>query len=838
MLQRLFAILLLTLIIHSTGAAEVPERLLMADNRQLVARADLTYTEPVIRSEEGMPVGNGRMGTLVWTTPDVLKFQLNRVDVFSVGHDTRALVRAGSDYASGCGIVDVRFEAFGQDVFVEPHYRQHLRVYDGTVAVEGDGVAASVTTWQEGDVLAVDVTDRRPQPGPVSVDLRKLRYASQWMDGRNWELTRRNESVVLTGPHSASSRLDIRDGHIVLTQQFREGAYYNASATAIGIVGRASEARYYSETTVRLTAAPGQGTFTIFMATAASFDPDEDVAAKALAQLEAAMARGSQGLRDDNERWWSRFWSRGLVSLQSADGEADLVERNYTYFLYLMASASRGQYMPHFNGLVWYTNGDVRQWGSQYWGHNQGSYYNGLTPANRPELIEPVFSTYARHFDAYARAARQQWGSQGVWIPETSWFNGPEALPDAIADELQDLVLARKPWDQRSDQFRRFATNRHTFNSRWNWISHWGTRYVDGHFTAGDRGHGPFGYVTHIFCNTAKIAYLHWLHYEYHLDIEHLRTTGYPLIKGAVEFYRNHPNVRRGDDGRYHIHHTSNMESDWNSSNTIAEVAAMHALTPIAIRASQILDVDASLRPLWQEFHENLVPLPDGLTPATYYDLVTVARDDEHLERLRQAFTRKPVGPDTRLHVLSRDAVAAANLGLADYVQYMIPGQIRTTREACDPQGIGESGLGVLRNRMGLREGPGCLEAQRLGNAANALHAALLQCAPPLPGGPSVLRVFPAWPRQWDAQFTLAARGALRVSSAIRNGDIAFVQIEARDAGEVRLVNPWPGQTLTLYRNAVPAEDFAGEQLSFPAAQGEFIIVVPHGVTPVAQPVR
>jgi hypothetical protein len=36
---------------------------------ELVSRASLTYDKPVNRSEEGLPIGNGRMGSLVWTTP-------------------------------------------------------------------------------------------------------------------------------------------------------------------------------------------------------------------------------------------------------------------------------------------------------------------------------------------------------------------------------------------------------------------------------------------------------------------------------------------------------------------------------------------------------------------------------------------------------------------------------------------------------------------------------------------------------------------------------------------------------------------------------------------------
>ncbi|MEI8375772.1 MAG: DUF5703 domain-containing protein [Planctomycetota bacterium] len=823
---------------HAAGTAAPQKRgvdaeqVLSVDYKGLVSRADLTYTKPVDRSEEGLPVGNGRMGSLVWTTPDAVKFQLNRVDVFAAGCNTRAFPRAGSDYAGGCGMVDIRLENSGDALFAAPSFRQHLSVYDGVMTARGNGVTARVMAWQQGDVMAVEIDDQREQPSAIHVDLRMLRYATQWMDARNWELTSQHAAVVRSGPHSATSRLDIRRGRILLTQEFREGTFYNASAVAIDLLGRTSKADYYNEMTVRLSAVPGKGKFTILMATAASDDPKEDVAAKALKELDAAQDKGLEGVLADNQAWWSRFWSKAFVRLHSDDGQADFVEQNYTYFLYIMASASRGAYMPHFNGMVWLTNGDMRAWGSQYWWHNQGCYYNGLAPANRPELLEPVFATYSRHYDSYARAARQQWGSQGIWIPETTWFDGLENLPDDIAAEMQDLYLMRKPWAQRSEKFTQFAQNKQTLNSRWNWGDHFG-HWVQGGYVFTDKGKGPFGHVSHIFSCTAKIAYLYWLRYEYSLDVPWLRTIGYPIIKGTVEFYRNFPNVAKGSDGKYHISHVNNQESHWNSRDTVEEISAMRTLTPIAIRAAEILGVDAELRPVWKEFYENMAPLPNGPEPAAYYDLITLESEDlQSLKRLRDASLRQSVNADTRLHVLSREAVAAANLGLADQVKYMIPGQLKTTNEACDSWGVGESGLGVLRNRLGMREGPGCLECQRLGNAAHALHAALLQTAPPAPGKDSVIRVFAAWPRSWDAQFTLAARGAFLVSSSIQKGRIEFVEIQSQSGGECRLYNPWPGGTMSLYRNGAKAEDISGAFAKFTTHKGERIVLVPKGATP------
>jgi hypothetical protein len=55
------------------------------DARALVSRADLRLDRPAARSEEGLPIGNGRAGTLVWTTPSALRFQINRVDIQPIG---------------------------------------------------------------------------------------------------------------------------------------------------------------------------------------------------------------------------------------------------------------------------------------------------------------------------------------------------------------------------------------------------------------------------------------------------------------------------------------------------------------------------------------------------------------------------------------------------------------------------------------------------------------------------------------------------------------------------------------------------------------------------------
>jgi len=804
------------------------------ERERRVARADLDYATPVTHSEEGMPIGNGRTGTLVWTTPAALHFQINRVDLFCMGNNSRSFPFGHNAYSSGCGYVDLSLEGYGDDIFTGSAFKQHLSVNDGLTTVTGNGVISRALAWNDGDVIAIETDDQRDQPAAVNIDLRLMRYRMDYVPQKSYELLSRHATQVKTGAHTAGSRLEIRDGRIILVQEFREGDFYSASAVAIGVTGRKGQATYHNESTVRLSLAPGRGRFTTLMASAVSYDPKVDVAGLALQQLAAAAGRQFDELLADNRRWWSDYWSKSTVQLHSADGAADAVEAGYTYFLYIMGSCSRGTYMPRFCGMLWGTHGDLRMWGSEYWWHNQGTYYNGLEPANRPELLEPVFLTYGRNFDSYARAARQQWGSRGIWIPETSWFDGLEDLPEVVATEMRGLYLGQKPWTDRSAEFMDYSQGKSGLDSRWNWRLLPDARAVqtDGKF-------GPVAWTSHILSSTAKIAYVYWQHYAYSLDEGWLRAQAYPVIKGAAEFYRNYPNVAKAADGKYHIRHVNNHESDWGSNDTPEELSAMHEIFPLAIRASVILGVDAEMRPLWQEMLDNLAPIPPAAEPAEYYDLCTVGTADEALRQnvLSDFQRRYPNGMEkitemTDGSTLSRLPVAAAHLGWAGKIQHMLPALARSLHvEQLDYAGRGECDVGVLRNRLALVEGPGAIECERLGMLSQALHLSLLQSVPPAPEKEAVNYLFPAWPKEWDARFSLAARDAFIISASQQKGRVEFVELLSKKGGPCRVQNPWDQAELSLYRNDKEAGTVSGRLLVITTTAGETVTLVPKGAS-------
>ena len=187
---------------------------------ELVRHADLRYEGTAPRSEEGLPIGNGRMGTLLWTSPSALKMQVNRVDVLGNGPATSSFSTLHSGYGYACAFVDFDFVDYGKDVF-DGNARQHLDVYDATVDIDAAGIGVRGFASSQRDVFAFEIDDRREVPQGINLKLKMLRYP---------EVERRH--------HVAVSSFHRVGGVMVMRQVFVEGDFFCASAVAVKAVGR------------------------------------------------------------------------------------------------------------------------------------------------------------------------------------------------------------------------------------------------------------------------------------------------------------------------------------------------------------------------------------------------------------------------------------------------------------------------------------------------------------------------------------------------------------------------------------------------------------------------
>ena len=334
--------------------------------------------------------------------------------------------------------------------------------------------------------------------------------------------------------------------------------------------------------------------------------------------------------------------------------------------------------------------------------------------------------------------------------------------------------------------FAHYAETKQPHNSRWNWIDkgHWD----DGHWIVPDKSKGPFGHTTHILASTARIALLYWSRYEYTMDEDWLRQRTYPMLKGTVEFYRNFPNMQKGDDGKYHLYHVNNGEPTWNVTDPPMEMVALHRLLPTAIRASEILDTDKDLRHLWQEFNDNLAPLRDGAT--------------------RRAGSMFTVSGSFGGRSISALAQLPEDQRGQEMLLSLIEQPEQGERSFVDSAGSGHAG--ILPNRMRLREGPGAIDCEHLGGLCSRLHGVLLQRVAADDKSEPALQLFPQWPRAWDAEYTLLAPGDFLVSASMKNGQIDLMQIRSEHGGRCSLQNPWEGKKITVLRDGKPVKDIEG----------------------------
>jgi len=793
------------------GSAEEEARLIRADYPAMLSRSDLVYEQPAAKPVEGHPIGNGRMGTMVWTTPETVEFQINRSDVFAVNREHAGNQHGPTDYCGGCARISVDV---GGQVFTDGSgFSQHLSLYDAEDVIETDEVTARCFV-SSNDVLVLEIDDRRSDPQPLRVDV------SMW-----------RAPTVVHGAHKAAYEFQTEPETVLLSQQFTDTDYYNGSSVVVRAAGASGVVQ--TPNSGRITIPAAKGKRLIQIASAASWDPSINLSTAAKANLAANAGKPYEALRNDHVTPWHDLWSRTFINLSSADGRARQAERIRNLQLYYMASSSRGALPPKWNGSIFAVEGDTRRWGSQFWVWTTESSYYPLYAADAVELTDPFFQMYVNQLPAAKEAARQRWNAGGAYFPETTPFDGPVDLPEDVALEYQQVISGEKSHTELSDRAKALGQ-------------------FDGHLRVLQNlrinGHS---WISHVASSGSELAAQAWWRYRYTGDADFLRTDAYPLLKETVEFYRSL--AKKGDDGLYHLEGLNQHEDFWGVHDGIVDLAAIRGTAPLAIHAAEILGVDASLRTEWQEFLDNLAPYPMGRDPRSKALSGGVLADDVwsvgHLGNVDGQHNsvdvwQFPIFPfeDWTLETRSptTDAMVQKMIDLLPRMTSVLGGGSLNTAIrspiAMVRAGRGEqlpailekyyAAFSPLPNGMSLFEGPAAQSIEHAGNYSMAVQEGLLQSLAPHPGGQEIISVFPAWPEQWDAEFRLLARGGFLVASRRTSGEVEFIEIESRLGETCWLRNPWEGPC-RIQEIDGPSWQLAGEIVHFDTAPGRRYVVSP-----------
>lgn len=767
----------------------------------LVAIADLDIKGPLGSADSptpGLPLGNGRLGTLLWmSAPCALSLQLNHTDVFAFRASSVATRGDHQDYGYICGRVDV---FFGEELFKPDSVRSQLSVYDALGTITAGGVRFRSLAWNAKDVVAIEITDERIEPKPVIVELAAMRPL-----------------VQESGAHKAITTVTPEGTDIELTQQFLEPKadplvkdLKSFTALRSRVIGRDATTEVVGDR-VRLTTQAGKGAFVVLFSVGQTMEKElSDARAAAKVTLDAAASQGFKSLHADNAAYWADFWSRSYISATGTQELEDMT-RFYLWGQYLAGSCMRGNFPPKHSGLTFFT-GEHRDWGSLFWWFNESAQQGWQFEANRMELLEPVFRWNQHARPGYESAARQSWNSRGWYIPETSSWDGPELLPE-------------------------------------------GKHKPEGHRAGVQQSLLGSGWTSRNTYNMAKFTALYYKKYLYTGDDAWLKEKVYPAARDTAEFYcglkasfrhaggsdygeEGKVILKKDDDGKYHLYGTMSHEHIWWGKDIIEDLAAIRGIFPLAIELSNKYHIDADKCAEWQEVLDNLAPYPRSETPGAisglgegtwcqglaphgllranegdesprmgpvagdFLDVLTLeSNSPDDLKVAMTTLDQHPGSGKLQLCSCGSYAVVPARMGRADLTKIALPAQFRSS---------------LTQSRPGASyslQGPGIF--------SRAIHSALLLSLSPTSTSQSVIHLLESWPREWNVDFQLLAKGGFLVSSSLKGGIIRCVEIESRLGRECQIRNPWPNAETVLLVDGREQSASKDALLKFPTVKGK-----------------
>ena len=464
-----------------------------------------------------------------------------------------------------------------------------------------------------------------------------------------------------------------------------------------------------------------------------------------------------------------------LMRISSADHVGEYFENLRMVDLFTTVAESRDRYPGSQAGIgdLFSSYKDAHYWGpSSYWHWNLRMQVSANLGAGLADFNEPYFNLYNDNLDNIAKWTRAHMaGRPGICIPETMRFSG-EGYENEYWLKSQGISCSED--------------SRPYYNAR-------------------------------TISTGAEVALWVWQQYQF-TDSREFLETHYKLMRDAARFLLAY--AKHDSTGKLYTYPSNAHETNWDVENPTTDISAMRSLFPVVVRAATVLGVDQdlvkelqaaiSLVPALPERNpDEAAILKDGDSHArsiiaNSYTPDALVHNQENIG-LEPVWPYSLIGDDGPLHEAgvrtffarpnkcradwSEDPVQAARLGLASEVKSTLMGLTETYQAA--PSGLAQFTV------------PTEFYVEQVGVVADALQNALVQDYDEL------LRIAPAWPKDWDADGSVSIAHGARVYVQMRNGEVAALGIKAGSAQTLKLRNPWPHsgtRVVEAVSNAVVAQ--------------------------------
>ncbi|MCF7689453.1 MAG: DUF5703 domain-containing protein [Cephaloticoccus sp.] len=442
--------------------------------------------------------------------------------------------------------------------------------------------------------------------------------------------------------------------------------------------------------------------------------------------------------------WWREFWSRSHIAITAAPDIADAaapreVTRGYALQRFITACAGRGAFPIKFNGSLFTVpwpdqpgDADYRRWGPGYWWQNTRLPYAGLCTSGDWDMLESFHRMFAGEVTAVSRYRAQRYYNftDAAYMPECihSW--------GAVFGESYGWETTAA---ERTDKLQTSGYH------KWEWVS--GLEFV---FMLLD-------------------------YFDHTGDRDFLVRTLIPAARLYIRFFDCF--YETGPEGKLVMHPAQALETWWDSTNPMPEVAGLHAVIGRLLALPNDLLPGAD-RNYLMTLREKLPPLPiqevDGVRLLAPAEKFANKRNIENAE-LYAVFPFRLVsfekdnaglGVEALVRRMDRGAfgwrqedIFMAYLGLANEARDYVVERARNKDPAC---------------RFPAFWGPNydwTPDQCHGGVLMKAVQAMLMQTEG------DAIYLLPAWPVDWEVQFKLHAPGQTVVEAKVRGGKMVDLKV-------------------------------------------------------------
>ncbi len=390
---------------------------LSVDYSGLLASHDIMYLSPPVHGWEGLPVGNGETGAMIWNPADELRAQINDVRLWDDGPASAAELEGfpgGVLRHAGQLAIRPGLPLFGWEYLED--YEARLELASAEVQIEAKGPLGQVHVRalfsHPHQVLLVEYEDHLAEPTARLVVLERFgtRVLGDW-----YRRILREAAVGLTQTHASTDGRDL-----LLTQSLGSSRF----AVAVRILGAHQTIKPMNSWAVEAEVAGDcECRFRLLLALACDQDDGEtDPQAELRETLNEAERAGPDAIRKAHREDWTEQWRRSFVHLPD-----DRYLENLWYLAnYHYISSRRGKEPPFFIGGLWSWTRDLRPWGHLPYHWNMHSPNLPLHSMNRAELMQSYLDWKCRQWPHAKAFAREVFDCGGAMFTEYASLRGEQ----------------------------------------------------------------------------------------------------------------------------------------------------------------------------------------------------------------------------------------------------------------------------------------------------------------------------------------------------------------------------------------------------------------------------